>query len=155
MVILLTGLAVAVGVVGTLLPVVPGLGLIWTATIVYGLVEGFGAVGWIATVVSSGLLVSGTVIAVRVPQRAAAAGGIGFRGQLLAFGLAAVGFFVIPVVGAAAGFVLGVYLVARRLPGDPWSTTTHTVRALLAAAALQFVIGVGMALTWLIWVVLG
>jgi hypothetical protein len=97
----------------------------------------------------------GIVLAVRIPQRAAAAGGIGFRGQLLAFGLAAVGFFVIPVVGAAVGFVAGVYLSARRVPGNPWATTRRTVRALVAAAAVQFATGVGMALTWLAWVVLG
>jgi len=155
MVTILTGFAVAVGVVGTLLPVVPGLGLIWAATVVYGLVEGFGVTGWIATFVSTGLLLVGIVLAVRIPQRAAAAGGIGFRGQLLAFGLAAVGFFVIPVVGAAVGFVAGVYLSARRVPGNPWTTTRHTVRALVAAAAVQFATGVGMALTWLAWVVLG
>jgi uncharacterized protein YqgC (DUF456 family) len=146
MVTILTGFAIAVGVVGTLLPVVPGLGLIWAATVVYGLVEGFGVTGWILV---------GIVLAVRIPQRAAAAGGIGFRGQLLAFGLAAVGFFVIPVVGAAVGFVAGVYLSARRVPGNPWTTTRRTVRALVAAAAAQFATGVGMALTWLAWVVLG
>lgn len=153
MVTLLIGLAIAVGVAGTLLPLVPGLGLVWLAAVAFGLIEGFGTVGWVSIGVITGLAAVGTVAGVRVPQRAAAAGGIGWRGQLTAVALAVVGFFVIPVVGAGVGFVGGIYLVARsKNPGRAWQITKSTLRSLFVATGVQFVTALAMAGTWLIWV---
>lgn len=40
--LLLTAIVMAVGLAGTVLPVIPGLGLIWLAGVGYGLVTGFG-----------------------------------------------------------------------------------------------------------------
>ena len=150
----LVGLAIAVGVAGTLLPFVPGLGLIWVAAVIYGLAEGFGVGGWVAMAIISGLLVVGIGAGIRIPQRAAAFGGIPFRGQLWALALAVVGFFVIPVVGAAVGFVSGIYLVARQQDRQrAWGITRSTVRALVMAAGFQFLTALAMAATWGVWVV--
>lgn len=154
MVTVLVGLAIAVGIAGTLLPILPGLGLIWIAALVFGILEGFGLGGWTAMAVITGLAIAGTAAAIRVPQKAAAAGGISWKGQLLAVALAIVGFFVVPVVGAPIGFVAGVYLVARRRdPTRAWEVTRSTLRSLLVAAGLQFGAAIGMALTWLVWAV--
>jgi uncharacterized protein len=154
MVTLLVGVVIVIGLTGTLLPVLPGLGLIWLAIFAYGLIGGFGPLGWTAMAVITALLIAGTIAAVRVPQRAAAAGGIGWRGQLAALVLAVIGFFVIPVVGAPIGFVAGVYLAARRLDRvTAWETTKSTLRALVLAAGVQFIAGLGMALTWGVWVI--
>jgi uncharacterized protein len=154
MVTVLVGLAMVVGIAGTLLPLVPGVGLIWAAAVVFGLLEGFGFVGWSAMAVISALGVAGIVAGVRMPQRAATAGGIGWRGQVMAFTLAVVGFFVIPVAGAPIGFVAGIYLVARtRYGAEAWPITKRTVRSLVLAAGLQFVVAIGMALTWLVWAI--
>ncbi|MEX2280776.1 MAG: DUF456 domain-containing protein [Acidimicrobiia bacterium] len=152
---LFVGLVIAVGVAGTLLPLIPGLGLVWLAAVVFGLIEGFGAVGWVAIALITGLAVSGTVAGVRVPQRAAAAGGIGWRGQLTALALAVVGFFVIPVAGAGIGFVGGIYLVARsKDPSRAWQITKTTLKSLFVAAGVQFVTALAMAGTWLVWAVI-
>ena len=152
MVTVLVGLAMVVGVAGTLLPLLPGVGLIWAAAVVFGLIEGFGLVGWTAMAVITALGASAIVAGVRMPQRAAAAGGIGWRGQLMAFALAVVGFFVIPVAGAPIGFVAGIYLAARSRHGaEAWPITKRTVRSLVLAAGVQFAAAIGMALTWLVW----
>ncbi|HVR32022.1 MAG TPA: DUF456 domain-containing protein [Acidimicrobiia bacterium] len=151
---MLVGLAIAVGIAGTLLPILPGLGLIWIAALVFGILEGFGLGGWTAMAIITGLAIAGTVAAIRMPQKAAAAGGISWKGQLLAVALAIVGFFAIPVVGAPVGFVAGVYLVARQQdPTRAWEVTRSTLRSLLVAAGLQFVAAIAMALTWLVWAV--
>lgn len=156
MTVVLVGIAIAAGLVGTLLPILPGLGLIWLATVVYGVVEGFGVGGWVSMAAISGLLAAGLVAGIRIPQRAAAGGGIGVRGQLVAAALAVVGFFAVPVVGAGLGFVVGVYLVARHsAPDQAWETTRRTVLALLASAGVQFAAGLLMALVWAGWVVFG
>ena len=41
-------IAMVMGLAGTVLPILPGLWLIWGAALVYGLVAGFGASGWVA-----------------------------------------------------------------------------------------------------------
>lgn len=154
MVTVLVGLAMVVGIAGTLLPLVPGVGLIWAAAVAFGLLQGFGVIGWAAMAVISALGVGGIVAGVRVPQRAAAADGVGWRGQLMAFALAVVGFFVVPVAGAPIGFVVGIYLVARtRDRTEAWPITKRTVRSLVLAAGLQFVAAIAMALTWLVWAI--
>lgn len=151
----LVALTMAVGVIGTLLPIVPGLGLVWAAGVVYGLVEGFGVVGWMCVTVMTLLLIGGSFAGIRIPQRAAALGGIGLGGQVFAAGLAVVGFFAIPVVGAALGFVLGVYVVARRRePTRAWAVTRRTVGSLAAAAGVQFLAALAMAATWGVWLLL-
>ena len=154
--VVISGVGIAIGIAGTVLPILPGLLLVWGSALAYGIVEGFGAVGWTAMAVISLIGIGGVVAGIRVPQRAAAAGGIGLRGQLLAAALAVVGFFVIPVVGAPLGFVGGVWLAARSRHGsEAWTITRSTVRALVTAAGLQLAAGVAMGLTWAIWVVMG
>ncbi|MDX1448871.1 MAG: DUF456 domain-containing protein [Acidimicrobiia bacterium] len=151
---ILVAIVVAAGVAGTVLPFLPGIPLIWGATLAYGLIEGFGPAGWIAMTVITLIGGAGIAAGVLVPQRAAWAGGIGLRGQLLAFALAIVGFFVIPVVGAAVGFVFGVYWAAKqRHPDRAGQVTRTTVRAIVVAAGLQFVAGILMSVTWVVWVV--
>ena len=152
---LLIGFVIAVGVLGTVVPILPGLALIWGAALAYGLAEGFGVVGWAAMAAITALAIGGLAAGIVMPQRAALAGGIGVRGQLVAVGLAIVGFFAIPVVGIAIGFVTGVYLVARRrYPERAWEVTRSTIRAMVLAAGVQFAAGVLMALVWLGWVVI-
>jgi hypothetical protein len=149
---IVVGFLVAIGVLGTVVPALPGIGLIWVAALVYGIVEGFGVLGWFAMTVITLLAVVATVAAFRVPHRAAAGGGIGTKGQLLALALAAVGFFAIPVVGAPLGFVVGIYLIARRKDQErAWTITRSTVRALVIAAGIQFIAALAMAMTWLLW----
>nr|MBA3289934.1 DUF456 domain-containing protein [Actinomycetota bacterium] len=45
---LLVAVAMAAGLVGTLLPLLPGLPIIWVAALVYGLLTEFGTAGWVA-----------------------------------------------------------------------------------------------------------
>lgn len=152
------GAAMAVGIAGTVVPVLPGLLLVWGAALVYGLASGFGWSGWTAMAVISALGAAGLVASVRLPQRSAAATGIGRSGQLVGLALAVAGFFLVPVVGAPLGFAAGVLLASwwrAREWGAAWASTRVTLKALLAASGVQLVCGVGMALTWGLWVVVG
>ena len=151
---LLSGIGIVIGIVGTVLPILPGLALVWLSAFVYGLVEGFGVWGWTAMAVITLVGGAAVVAGVRIPQRAAARGGIPLRGQIFAAVLAVGGFFVIPVLGAPLGFVLGVWIVARSRHGDrAWEVTRSSVGALVAAASVQFGAAVVMGAVWLAWVV--
>jgi len=152
--VVVTALLIVVGIAGTLLPILPGVALIWVATLVYGVVEGFGPAGGVAMALISTLAVVAAWLGVRVPQKAAAGGSIGWRGQLLALGTAVVGFFVIPVLGAAVGFVAGVYVAASMQDrARAWPITRSTIRALFVASGIQFAAACAMGLVWVGWVV--
>lgn len=156
LVTVLAGIAIAVGVIGCVLPVLPGTGLVWLTMLVYGLVLGFGWPGWIAMVVATVLLVAGLVANVLIPQREASSTGLTVAGQLVGLVLAVVGFFVVPVVGAPLGFTLGVFLVRLQATGDraaAWSSTLRIIRSLVKASAVQAAVAVAMAVTWMGWVI--
>lgn len=154
-IVVAVGIAMAVAIVGTLLPLVPGLGLAWAAALVYGLVEGFGAVGVTAMVVITALTAGGMVAGWVVPARVAGNAGADRLSILLGVVGAVVGFFVIPVVGVMVGGVAGVYLGELRRTsdgGDAWQATWATIKGFGVAAIVQFVAAVLVAVTWAVWV---
>ncbi|WP_369070480.1 DUF456 domain-containing protein [Kineococcus terrestris] len=106
--LVLVALAVAVGIVGVVLPVLPGTLLVAAATLVWALVTGGAAWWWWAGVVA--VLVAGQVAMYLVPGRRMTRAGIRTRSLLLGGLLGVVGFFVVPVLGLVLCFVLGVFL---------------------------------------------
>jgi uncharacterized protein len=154
-VVALVALVMAIGVVGTMVPLIPGLGLVVAAATGYGLAEGFGAVGVVAMVVIVALAVAGTVAGVVLPGRAA--GRTGAPPTSLAVGVlgAVVGFFVVPVVGLPLGGAVGIYVGERLRTGDgtvAWRTTKATLIAFGLAALAQLAAGIAMVFTWIGWV---
>ncbi|MDH4118418.1 MAG: DUF456 domain-containing protein [Acidimicrobiia bacterium] len=155
LIVLLTGITILVGVAGTLVPVIPGLFLVWGVMALYGVLTGFGPAGWTAMALASVLVGLGLYLNVRIPQRAASGTGLSIAGQLLAVALAVVGFFAIPIVGAGVGFALGVYLIRLRSTKDSseaWASTKTTLMSMLRASAAQALCGLGMFAVWLGWV---
>lgn len=154
-VVALVALVMAVGVAGTVVPLVPGLGLVVAAAVVYGLAAGFGTVGVVAMVVIVALAVAGTVAGAVLPGRAA--GRTGAPRTSLAAGVlgAVIGFFVVPVVGLPLGGAAGIYLGERLRTGDgavAWRTTRATLKAFGLAALAQVAAGIAMVVTWVAWV---
>ena len=156
--VVVVAIAMVVGIAGTVLPLVPGLWLIWAAAVVFGLVGGTGTVGWVALAVISMLAVAGTAAGVVVPQRKATSIGVPLWGQLLSAALAAIGLFAIPIVGAILGFLVGVVVSAIATTGslrEAIPAAAATIRSMVVASALQLGAAVAMFLTWIAWVVLG
>lgn len=156
LVTVIAAVAIVAGIVGTVIPILPGLGLIWVVMLVYGILLGFGWAGWTAMMLATLLVVAGTYLGLRIPQRSAAGTGLSIGAQLLAVGLAVVGLVVFPPFGFAIGFVLAVYLVRWRATGDrseAWSSTKTIIGALLRASAAQVACAVVMFIVWGAWVV--
>ena len=156
--VVLVAIVMVIGVAGTVLPILPGLWVVWAAALAYGLFGGFGVVGWIALALITGLAVAGTASGVYLPQRTAASIGVPWWGQLLALGCAVAGLFIVPVVGAPLGFVVGILLVTlvreRRFQGA-LEATWATLKSMLLASGLQFAVGLAMVAVWVVWVWLG
>lgn len=154
----LTSAVIVVGVVGTIIPLLPGLLLIWLAALSWGVLTGFGIAGWIAMILITALAATGIYLSIRIPQRSAAAQGLSITGTLFGVTLAIIGGIAIPIIGVPAGFVLGVWLVRVTHTHDAktaFRSALSTTGALLKASAAQFGVGAVMGLVWWMWALSG
>ena len=155
MVVALVALAMAIGVVGTVVPLVPGLALVWAATLAYGLIEGFGATGTVAFSLVTVFAIAGALAGWVVPARVAGAAGAARSSILLGVAATIVGFFVLPVVGLPVGGVAGVYAGELQRTRDgtaAWRATRATLAGFGLATLVQFALALAMAATWVVWV---
>jgi uncharacterized protein YqgC (DUF456 family) len=156
--VVLVAMIMVIGVAGTVLPILPGLWLIWAAALGYGVFAGFGIFGWIAMTVITALAAAGTAASFYLPQRSAALVGVPWWGQVIALVCAVAGFFLLPVIGAPVGFVVGILAVTllreRHFQGA-LAATWATLRSMLLASGLQFAAGLTMVALWVIWAWVG
>ncbi len=154
---LIAAVLIVVGIVGILLPVLPGLILVLAGIAAWAVPRG-DALGWSVLGIAIAIVVLGTVAKYLLPGQRLRDSGV--PGRTIAAGavLGVVGFFVIPVVGLFLGFVLGVYLSERARLGDhalAWPST----RGALTAVGWSIVIELGTGLlatgVWIGGLVLG
>lgn len=152
---LLVALAIAVGLVGIVVPILPGSVLILGGILVWALEIG-GATAWAVFGVAAVVLVVGGVVKYLVPNRRLKDAGVPASTQWVGAGLGIVGFFVIPVVGLLVGFVLGIYLAEyRRLGGRAaWPSTKHALKAVGFSILIELAAGVVATCVWATGVVL-
>ena len=135
-------LVIAVGLVGILVPVLPGSVLVLAAIAVWAVEQG-GSTAWTVFAVAGVLLGAGTIVKYAVPGRRLQRSGIPASTQWLGALGAVVGFFVVPVVGLFLGFVVGVYAAERHRVGaqGAWPST----KAALGAVGLSILIELAAA----------
>ena len=135
---LLVALAIAVGLAGILVPILPGSVLILGGVLVWALDLG-GATAWAVFAAVAAILVVGGIVKYLVPNRRLKSVGVPSSTQWIGAAAGIVGFFVIPVVGLFVGFVGGIFLcelARRRDAALAWTAT----RAALTATALTVLI---------------
>ena len=150
----LVALALAVGLAGILVPLLPGSALIFAAVLVWSLSIGTPG-AWAVLAAVTGLLLVGTVVKYAVPGRRLKDAGVAASTQWIGAGVAIVGFFVIPVVGVIIGFVLGIYLAEYRRVGASraWPSTKHALRAVGLSILIELTAGLLATLTWVAGVI--
>jgi uncharacterized protein YqgC (DUF456 family) len=150
----LLALVIAVGLVGILVPILPGSVLVLGAVLVWAWQVG-GTTAWAVLAVAAVILAAGTVVKYLVPNRHLKDAGIPASTQWIGAGLGIVGFFVVPVVGLFLGFVLGVYLAEHHRVGKAaaWPSTKHALRAVGLSILIELVAGVAATLVWVVGVV--
>ncbi|MGW4714451.1 DUF456 domain-containing protein [Nocardia sp. NPDC004260] len=127
---LLAGLAILVGLGGIVVPILPGVILIFAAIAVWAFLTG-GTTAWAVFAISTVLLVLSGVVKYTWPGRRMKDAGVSNRAVLLGALLGVIGFFVIPVIGLFVGFVLGVYLwelQRLRVNREAWQATVHALK---------------------------
>jgi uncharacterized protein YqgC (DUF456 family) len=136
--LVVVGLAIGAGLVGIVVPVLPGALLAWAAIAVWALAVG-GAPAWVVLGVATVAIGGAQVVKVLVPGRRLRDAGVPRRSIVAGVVLAIVGFFLIPVVGFFIGFPLGVYLEERRRLGRH-AAASHSTRQALRAMGLSILI---------------
>jgi uncharacterized protein YqgC (DUF456 family) len=136
-------LAIVVGIVGVVVPLLPGALLVLAAILVWAIDEG-SATGWAVFGVATAVIATGQILKYTIPGRRLQARGVPNRSLLAGGLLGTVGFVVIPVVGVVVGFVLGIWLseYQRLGPRQAWPST----KAALHAVGLSMLIELASAL---------
>jgi uncharacterized protein len=155
--IVLVGLGIAVGLAGIIIPILPGLLLIWGSVTVWALVER-STTAWVVLALATALFVTSQVLQYLIPGRRLRNAGVPTRGILIGMVIGIVGFFVIPVVGLFLGFVGGIYLVEwtrMRNHQAAWRSTVHALKAVGMAILIELFTGLLIATGWLVAVMFG
>ena len=144
---------IAVGLVGVVVPLLPGALLAWSAIVVWGFTVGT-ATGWAVVGVATALIAAGQIVKYTVPGRGLRAEGVPSRSLVVGGLVGIVGFFVVPVVGVFLGFVLGVYAseVQRVGARTAWPSTKAAVRAVGISMLLELTSTLLAAVVWIIGV---
>jgi uncharacterized protein YqgC (DUF456 family) len=154
--LVVVGLAIALGIVGVVVPVLPGALLAWAAIAVWALAVG-SATGWTVLAVATLVIGGAQVVKVLVPGRRLRDAGVPRRSIVAGVVLAVAGFFLIPVVGLFLGFPLGVYLEERRRLGVHVSalrSTGEALRAMGLSIVIELSATVIAAAVWLVAVLI-
>lgn len=153
----LVGLVMLVGLLGVIVPLLPGTALVLAAGVAWAvLVVEDGTTRWVVVAVMAGLFLAGLVLKYALPGRHLA-GRLPRRTLLLGAAGAVVGFVVLPPLGLLLGGVLGVYLAEAQRAGSSAEARRSTVQVLKAiglGVLAELTAGVLMVAAWLLGVVL-
>ena len=149
----IVGVAMAVGLIGTVVPLLPGLPVIVAAAFVWVIADGSDLGQWVVFAMVAAVAVAGMAIGAALPARGASAAGASPWAIVLGAVGAVVGAFVIPLVGAIIGWPLGVFVaecLRTRDPSAAWASTRGTVVGIARGTAVQFGAGLAAVSIWAI-----
>jgi uncharacterized protein len=150
-------LVMLVGLFGVVIPVVPGLLVVWLTSVGTTLWMGTDASGWVVAGLLTVLFAAGTAASIWLPTRQGRRGGAPRSALLSAVVGAVVGFFLLPVVGLLVGGALGFTVAEFRRYGE-WRPAFRSLAKVVGAygvgVLIELVVGVLMIGTWVIAVLL-
>jgi len=153
---LLAGLLILAGLIGIVVPVLPGLLLSWGGVLLWALVVRT-PLAWAVLGIATAVLVLGTVVKYLIPGRRMREAGVPWSSLALGTLLGIVGFVVIPVLGLFVGFVAGIYLAERIRLSDnaaAWPSTVAALKAVGVSMLIELLAGLAIAATWIAGLVL-
>ena len=148
--IVLVAVAIAVGLAGIVVPILPGGLLVFGAIVVWALVERT-TVAWVTLAIAAALFVTAEVIKYTWPVKRMRAADV--RTSILLIGAVCgiIGFFVIPVIGLLIGFVAGVFvaeLITRHDAARAWASTVHALKGVALSVGVELTGALLAAATW-------
>lgn len=157
--VVLVALVIAVGLIGIVVPLLPGILLVYAAILVWAVLESseHNVTSWVTLGVVTALIGATTLIKYMWPMKRMRAADVGTLTLLAGAVLGIIGFFVIPVVGLVLGFVLGVYLAElanRRDQRAAWTSTKHALKGVALSVGVELAGALLAAVAWLFGVYL-
>lgn len=144
------GLVIAVGVLGVVVPVLPGALLVWAAILVWSIEEQT-RVGVAVLVAASVAIALSQLAKYLLPHRRLRAAGVPQSSIITGGLLGIVGFFVIPVVGVVLGFVLGLFAAERVRQGATGPAFESSKSAMLAVGLSILIELAGTLFAAVVW----
>ena len=147
----LTAVILFIGLIGTIIPIFPGVLMIWITVFGYGYLTNFetlstGGLIWISLIT----LITGTAD-LWIPYLGAKTGGASKEGLLYGAGGAILGTFLLPLLGTIIGYVAGIFYGEYRKHGD-WEAAKKAgiggVAGWGIATAVQFIGGILICLSF-------
>ncbi|MFD6879971.1 MULTISPECIES: DUF456 domain-containing protein [unclassified Streptomyces] len=149
--LVLVGLVLLLGVVGVMVPGVPGTWLVWAGVLWWALHVRSGA-SWVLLASSTALLLLVQGVKWLLPPRRIQGLGVTPRMAVYAGGGAVLGFVLVPVVGAVPGFMGGVYLCERRrlgTHGAAWAAVRTVMRGAGTSVLVELLACLLVTAAWL------
>jgi uncharacterized protein len=144
------------GLGGLIIPIFPGIVVIWLAALGYGVASGFGTLGivlfgLISLLMIAGVTVDNLLMGVEARQR-----GAPWLTLLIGATAGILGTLLLPPIGGLITAPLIILLLEYRRQGN-WQMAVQTLRGLALgwgkAFIARFAIGVLMVIFWLIWAI--
>lgn len=143
-----------VGLVGLIIPVFPGLVVIWLAALAYGLATGFETLGIVLFVLITILMLVGAWTDNILMAALARQGGASWWSIILGMVAGLAGTILFPPIGgliAAPAVILLLEYWRRRDWGKSWQATRGLIFGWGLSFLARFGIGLLMIALWLVW----
>lgn len=144
-----------VGLFGLVVPVFPGLVVMWLAALGYGVADGFSTVGIVIFILITLLMLAGSIVDNMMMAAGGRQGGASWRTILIALVAGVLGTLFFPPIGGIIAAPLAI-LVLEYLRVSDWNKAWQALRGLATgwglAFVIRFVIGVLVMGLWWVWV---
>jgi uncharacterized protein YqgC (DUF456 family) len=140
------GIGIVIGILGTIVPMLPGVLICWISVLIWVLFAAEGTGRWVVLGFATIVGLVGLVAQYAWPGKRLKQAGVPATTLMVGGLLGIIGFCVLPVLGLPVGFVAGVYLaeqIRMREAGRAWQSTKHALKA----AGLYMLIEIASAIT--------
>lgn len=147
----IVALIMVVGLIGIVIPVLPGLFLIVIGVLVWS-IEQQSSAGWWVLGLTIALYAACLVLEFLIPGKRMRAAGVKTSTLLMGVLVAIPCAIIIPVLGAFIGFPLGIFLVELSRRGgraQAWAATKHALKAVGLNILIEFVTAVIVIALWI------
>ncbi len=148
----LTILLMGVGLVGAVVPVIPGAPLIWLGALAWAIGDRFQRIDWITLAVLGVIALAATFAEYWMTPLTQTRAGYGWKSILVAFGGGIAGGILlseIPIAGTLCGAAIGSVVAVSALAfwqQRSWSQALHAAQTYLVGCALSAAVEVSLSL---------
>lgn len=151
---ILTLFIMLVGLLGLIIPIFPGIVMIWLAALGYGAASGFSTLGIWMFILITLLMLAGVLVDNLFMAAGSRQGGAAWSSLALGMVAGVAGTLILPPIGGLIAAPLAIFLLEYRRQRN-WRQAFQTVRGLAIGWGLAFIVRIGlgvlMIIAWLIW----